>query len=308
MSEQQAVTSLAPVVGRWEIPAADKAIYLASAQNRFGRPFGICVSNIRLVEGEARVKIQFKSGPTDGAGRILLGYRSLDDDYISVGLGGYGAAYVISHFSAARGWRAIAIAGDEENLRPEQLYEISVTVEGQRISLDVDGVRVLGHVLENSLPQGQLGLFAWGNQNVEFESLSAKAQAGTIFVIMQLSSGPYQELYSDVIQPAATKFGFRASHAGDVFGPGAILEDIVRGIVEAKIVIAEITPPNQNVFYELGFAHALKKPTILLAERGKQLPFDVSGYRVLFYENSIGGKRQVVEGLCKHLEAIREER
>jgi nucleoside 2-deoxyribosyltransferase len=59
----------------------------------------------------------------------------------------------------------------------------------------------------------------------------------------------------------------------------------------AKVVIAEITVPNQNVFYELGYAHALNKPTILLAEKGRELPFDVHGYRCLFYENSIGGKK-----------------
>ena len=72
-------------------------------------------------------------------------------------------------------------------------------------------------------------------------------------------------------------------------------------------MIAEITPANQNVFYELGYAHALKKPTILLAERGKELPFDISGYRCLFYENSIGGKKAVEDGLREHLEAILRE-
>jgi nucleoside 2-deoxyribosyltransferase len=69
-------------------------------------------------------------------------------------------------------------------------------------------------------------------------------------------------------------------------------------------VIAEITPVNRNVFYELGYAQALGKPTVLLAERGKQLPFDVSGYRLLMYDNTIAGKRQVEDGLKKHLRAI----
>jgi hypothetical protein len=119
-------------------------------------------------------------------------------------------------------------------------------------------------------------------------------------------SDPYQDLYTDVITKVINdqKYNLRAYHAGEVFGPGAILEDIVRGIIDARIVVAEITPPNQNVFYELGYAHALKKPTILLAERGKELPFDVSGYRCLFYENTIGGKGKVEEGLRKHLDAI----
>jgi nucleoside 2-deoxyribosyltransferase len=61
------------------------------------------------------------------------------------------------------------------------------------------------------------------------------------------------------------------------------------------------------VFYELGYAHALRKPTILLADSSKDLPFDVRGYRCIFYENSIGGKRKVEEQLRKHLEAILRE-
>jgi nucleoside 2-deoxyribosyltransferase len=48
-----------------------------------------------------------------------------------------------------------------------------------------------------------------------------------------------------------------------------ILHDVAQGIVDARVIVAEITPPNQNVFYELGYAHALGKPTILLAEREK---------------------------------------
>ena len=61
---------------------------------------------------------------------------------------------------------------------------------------------------------------------------------------------------------------------------------------ESEFVIAEITPVNANVYYELGFAHAINKPTILLADRAiDKLPFDVSPFRVLFYENTIGGKR-----------------
>jgi len=69
-------------------------------------------------------------------------------------------------------------------------------------------------------------------------------------------------------------------------------------------VIAEITPANPNVYYEIGYAHALNKPTILIAERATELPFDVSPFRVLFYENTIAGKKRIEEGLRRHLEAI----
>ena len=78
-----------------------------------------------------------------------------------------------------------------------------------------------------------------------------------------------------------------------------------------EVVIAEISPAggelnnyNPNVFYELGYAHALGKPTILLARRGSKLPFDINSYRVVFYDDTIGGKAEVEENLRKHLAAI----
>jgi hypothetical protein len=55
----------------------------------------------------------------------------------------------------------------------------------------------------------------------------------------------------------------------------------------------------------VGYAHARGKPTILIADRGiEKLPFDVSPFRTLFYENSIDGKRRIEEGLRKHIKAI----
>jgi len=145
-----------------------------------------------------------------------------------------------------------------------------------------------------------------GALSVEFEDFTFERRQGKVFVVMQFSE-PYRQLYEEVIQPVTLEFGLNAYHVGEVFGPGVILHDIEQGIVEAEVVIAEITPENQNVFYELGYSHALNKPTILLADRTKKLPFDVSGYRVLFYDNTIAGKKQIEDGLRKHLEAILHE-
>src|SRR6202007_3338123 len=127
-----------------------------------------------------------------------------------------------------------------------------------------------------------------------------------VFVAMQFGQ-PFDTLYQEVIYPRVREFGLNIVRMDEVAGPGIIFEDRKRQIAESQIVIAEITAPNQNVFYELGYAHALNKPTILLAEHGKTLPFDIGGYRCLFYENSIGGKQRVVDALDKRLKAILHE-
>jgi hypothetical protein len=306
------IKNWAPIAGRWQFPSPAEAVYASPQQQN--TPFGVCVSNVRFSEGDVKVTIKLPKADDGvtaaGSGRILLGYRSVDDHYITAGLGGYGYAYNVTQFDRIQGWRGVALAGSHDNLLGEHPYEVFVRARGQRLTLEVDGVQVLDHVLETPLPQGQLGLFAWGTDRVEFNNASVRIEPGTAFVVMQFSD-PYQTLYTDVIEPVikSEPYKLRVYHAGEVYRPGIILEDITTGIVEAKILIAEITPPNPNVFYELGYAHALKKPTILLAEseRAKDLPFDVSGYRCLFYENSIGGKNKVVEGLRKHLDAILQQ-
>jgi hypothetical protein len=107
--------------------------------------------------------------------------------------------------------------------------------------------------------------------------------------------------------PVCEDLGLNAVRVDETFGPGIIIADIGEQITEAKIVIADITPRNPNVYYEVGYAHALNKPTIMIAEKPTELPFDISPYRVLFYENTIGGKDKVEKGLRKHLEAIQSE-
>jgi nucleoside 2-deoxyribosyltransferase len=116
----------------------------------------------------------------------------------------------------------------------------------------------------------------------------------------------YEELFSQVIAPVCDRHGIDAFRASDTFGPGIIIADIVRQISESALVIADISPANPNVYYEVGYAHALNKPTILLAESRTALPFDLSGFRTLFYEDTIAGKAKVEEGLEAHLLAIED--
>lgn len=145
----------------------------------------------------------------------------------------------------------------------------------------------------------------WGDVPVHFTDVFADIRPPQAFVVMQFGEH-YDTVYRDVIQRVANDAGYKAHRADDVYGPGLILADIIRDIVESDLVIADITPKNPNVFYELGYAHALGKPTIPLSERGPdRLPFDVSGYRCIFYDNTIKGENELEAALKRHLDAIR---
>ena len=116
----------------------------------------------------------------------------------------------------------------------------------------------------------------------------------------------FDELYNEVISPKFKDYGYETIRADECYTSTPIINDIVKEINDASVIIADITMDNPNVFYELGYSHALGKTTILLADINKRdkLPFDISGFRTIFYENSIGGKKEIEKTLSKYIENI----
>jgi hypothetical protein len=66
---------------------------------------------------------------------------------------------------------------------------------------------------------------------------------------------------------------------------GRILDQVVDLIIAADLFIGDITNTNPNVFYEIGLRHMTAKPSMLIARRGVQIPFDLAGYRVFMYSD-----------------------
>lgn len=188
-------------------------------------------------------------------------------------------------------------------LEPDRDYGIELQLLGQRALLSVDGIPVVDMSLP-VLPSGkQVGLMAWGPNSVRFTDFHVVERAPRLFVVMQFGP-PLDSIYTDVIAPVGQGAGFETRRADDFVGPGQILADITRELREASVVVAEITEANANVYYEVGYAHAVGTPTILLARRGQALPFDISGFRCIFYDDSIGGKQRVEAELVRHVGAI----
>jgi hypothetical protein len=301
-------TNWVPVLGQWEISGVgQKFLGLGpkAATQAQSFPIGLVVSSISMQTGNCRVHIRF-SAPFDGreqAGGIVLGYRSPEQPYIFVELGAASGAYSVGEYLSNFGWRALVATGQSQNLQTNRDYLLEVNLSGQELRVLVDEVPILQHLLSHPLEGRQVGLIATGDQEVSFSNFACKGGSPKAFVVMQFAE-PYDTFYKEVIQKQAEAAGFEVFPIDEKAGPGVIFQDIQREIEQAEVVIAEITPANPNVFYEVGYAHALGKPTILLAQRGAQLPFDIRSFRVVFYNDTIGGKAEVERNLSKHLEAI----
>ncbi len=77
---------------------------------------------------------------------------------------------------------------------------------------------------------------------------------------------------------------FTVKRADDDTDPGAITPRIVASIIEADLIIADLSGLNANVFYELAIAHGYNKPTVHIQQKDQRPPFDVKDMRVVRYD------------------------
>lgn len=245
--------------------------------------------------------ITFLESVENEACGLILFYQPATQAFVSASIGGANLCSVRSW--AGSRWITHASVGDKSYLKSGQVYQLKVVARGSRVTVNLDRVNVVIADLSFPLPRGQAGIWCMGTKDIRIASFAIERERPKVFAIMQFSP-QYDELYKDVVVPICEELGLSVIRADETFGPGLIISDIVNQLIESTVVIAEITPSNPNVYYELGYAYGVRKPTILVAENATSLPFDVSPFRTLFYENTIGGKAKMETGLRKHLEAI----
>ncbi|MFC1530064.1 hypothetical protein ACFL6R_05040 [Gemmatimonadota bacterium] len=102
------------------------------------------------------------------------------------------------------------------------------------------------------------------------------------FVVMPFDDPfeKYQRIYRLAIEAANLK----PVRADDIFRPGFIMKDVWAYVREASVLLAELTGRNANVFYELGLAHAIAKPVVLVTKDISDVPFDIGGLRAIEYQ------------------------
>lgn len=270
-----------------------------------GAATGVLLTDQTFSDGRISCRIKFASIGL----RVQAGFVVWSDPTTSATINALlskgdhgGPMFVIRSWDGTK-YTDLGMSGDGNLLSADTWYEVEVHVDGSTITMSVNGIQVLKAVHPSGLRQSAPGIFAFSHTDIEFADFQIAPREPKAFVVMQFTA-PYNELWKSVVEPVCKSKKIDAKRADDDFGPGMIIADVVQAIRESSVVIAEITPTNANVYYEVGYAHALGKPTILIAEKGTKLPFDISGFRVLMYENSIDGKAKFEEGLIKHLDSV----
>ncbi|MFN2432077.1 MAG: hypothetical protein ABR599_04540 [Gemmatimonadota bacterium] len=115
--------------------------------------------------------------------------------------------------------------------------------------------------------------------------------AGRAFAVLPLRP-PFLQVYHEAVAPAAAHAGYVVRHAGDTFGIAARAADLRQGIGRARFVIADVSEDRPEVAYQLGLAHGLRRPTILIARDGTRVP-DVEHVRFIGYGSGPGWRREL---------------
>lgn len=105
------------------------------------------------------------------------------------------------------------------------------------------------------------------------------------FVIMPYGEW-FDHYYKDIYKKAILNAGLLPKRADELFTSSSVIDDIWNLTKKAKIILADLTGKNPNVFYELGLAHALAKPALLVSESMDDVPFDLRHLRVITYDKN----------------------
>ena len=116
------------------------------------------------------------------------------------------------------------------------------------------------------------------------------------FVIMPFDTEA-RPVYEDFIHPTLDNLGFDVSRADDLLDQRNILRNILSSIESADLLVADLTDSNSNVYYELGLAHALRKPVILLGQDIEEIPFDIRSYRLIIYDSHFARIKDAINDL-----------
>lgn len=129
------------------------------------------------------------------------------------------------------------------------------------------------------------------------------------FVIMPFSATTekhtasyWNNFFFKFVKPSIEKLGYSCTRSKAQ--PSNIIKDILKELLDADLVLAVLTDFNANVWYELGIRHALRKGTIMMIEEGQKLPFDISQYGVIKYEDTIAGASDFEEKLRSFIQKI----
>jgi hypothetical protein len=124
-----------------------------------------------------------------------------------------------------------------------------------------------------------------------------------LVAVMMPFSAEFNSVYG-ALQGAVSSVGMKCLRADDIWDDDVIIQDVVKLIGGARVVVCDLTSKNANVFYETGIAHTLGKDVILIAQHESDIPFDLRHIRHVRYLSNEQGLQELSAKVSRRLEDL----
>lgn len=141
-------------------------------------------------------------------------------------------------------------------------------------------------------PAIQLASISLQPTNLHTKKAGATKWQTTCFYISPIGdagseSRKHSDLFlSTLIEPALRELGLEVVRADKIAEPGMITTHILEHIKLSRLVVADLSLLNPNVFYEMALRHAVKLPIVQIIRKADRLPFDVNQVNSIIIDNT----------------------
>lgn len=194
-----------------------------------------------------------------------------------------------------------------------RIWQQSSTGNCKIIEQRSDGFKISGHDVYNRVWWEAKGEFAnmSSTYNTSLFSYSIfglpnKKYTYDIFVLMPFALN-LKPIYDDHIKKVSKALNLTIARADDFFSQDSIMHEVWSAITQASILVADCTGKNPNVFYEIGIAHTIGKPVILITQNQDDVPFDLRHRRYILYEYTPPGMVKFENTLASTISEIMKD-
>jgi hypothetical protein len=191
-----------------------------------------------------------------------------------------------------------ADASDRRVLTEQELTSAGVHCDpdSRQVLEDAGVVNRIGNEYELSKPARKI-LSTFTVAQGPRDSVDIRVDYPEVFVVMPFGQLWSDDVFNKMFKPGIEDAGFSVSRGDSIVRVGDLSTNVWLRITQAGLIVAEVSVPNPNVYYEIGLADALGKPVFLFKQESVTLPADFGGIHYYNYHlNDLAGGRQKLAG------------
>jgi hypothetical protein len=197
---------------------------------------------------------------------------------------------------AYRPWKVEGRQGDEQKRTEQTSFDLSVRILGSSLECFVNGSRRFSDTLptDGHYLNGQVGFYAYLDSPVRFSNIRLRRAPLKCFIVSPINptfdKAEYKPLKKRLEEMKIDGHSLRCRRADDNTKSEPFIRTIIQEMKSANITVVlvpggagepSIADKNENVFYELGMAHALNLPVIVYAKDEKRMPADLRHLNII---------------------------